>query len=143
MHKLSRQEIKRNKPGVSLKPTNNRSHKTGAIIAESALFNLLPPPIARLQNTKKQKQRIKTNQRHKHTSNKSLKQQSRQGKSFSPSFGIEQEGKEKKTDTLEGYDRKSPNSHKGYLPSTTPEPYSPRAHQESKKANRFKGEDDI
>ena len=29
--------------------------ETGAIKAESALFNLLPPPVGRLQNTDKQK----------------------------------------------------------------------------------------
>ena len=58
-------------------------HKSVAKNAGNGLFNLLPPPVGRLQNTNKELSlRNQTKKRQKHNVNERVKQRSRQGKSY-------------------------------------------------------------
>ena len=81
--------------------------------ARNALFQLRPPPLRKVQNTEKHKLKKQTKPRQRPHLNISSWQLSRQGKSYSPTFGMEQRKKDSQKTTETNTDKQN----KGYLPT--------------------------
>ena len=83
---------------------------------KNALFQLLPPPPGKEQNTEKQKLINQTKPSQKPHLMKNSRQHSRQGKSFSPAAGMG-ERKKHRQKTNENMFRNYSKQNKGYLPT--------------------------
>ena len=83
---------------------------------KNALFQLLPPPLRKVQNKTNQKLIKQTKPSQKTHHKKSSRQHSRQRKSYSPTLGLEQRKKNSQK-TNENLLRNYSKQNKGYLPA--------------------------